>query len=444
MLVTTMISAAEMTDDEALRTSFPAVTEKLRAIQRDPQRPLASLSVLTIRNGRIVYEQQFGARYIDPAQSAHHLPADASTLYRVASVSKMVTAIGVMRLVEQHSLDLDEDVSHYLGYRVRNPHYPDSAITLRMLLSHTSSLRDDADYNFPPDMTLRRVLQGEAGSDASPWAAPDASGRDFRPGSFFSYVNLNWGVIGSVMEAVSGQRFDLLMQQLVLDPLKISGSFHPANLAPAQLAQLATLYRKQVQERWDSTGPWVAQVDDYHQQAPAARPYLLHYQPGSNATLFSPQGGLRISARGLSRIMLMLMEQGELDGIRLLQPASVRTLIAPQWRYQAGVQTNGDHYRGLFQSWALGMQVFTCTRDGARGDRMTPPLPGQPQGLTGVGHLGFAYGLQSGFIFDPVQRNGIIYITGGTGADPEQNPGLYSSMNRWEEQILGTLAETLY
>ena len=141
--------------------------------------------------------------------------------------------------------------------------------------------------------------------------------------------------------------------------------------------------------------------------------------------------------------MLMLMQQGELDGIRLLQPASVRTLIASQWRYQAGVQTNGDHYRGLFQSWALGMQVFTGTRDGARGDRMTPPLPGQPQGLTGVGHLGFAYGLQSGFIFDPVQRNGIIYITGGTGADPEQNPGLYSSMNCWEEQILGALAETL-
>jgi CubicO group peptidase (beta-lactamase class C family) len=71
----------------------------------------------------------------------------------------MVTALGVMRLVEQGKLALDTDVSRYLGYTLRNPYYPDAAITLRMLLSHTSSLRDDGGYNFPANTSLQSVLQ---------------------------------------------------------------------------------------------------------------------------------------------------------------------------------------------------------------------------------------------------------------------------------------------
>src|SRR3712207_3637826 len=62
---------------------------------------------------------------------------------RVASGSKLIVALGVMRLVEQKRLDLDEDVSSYLGWRLRNPAFPETPITLRMLLSHTSSVKDE-------------------------------------------------------------------------------------------------------------------------------------------------------------------------------------------------------------------------------------------------------------------------------------------------------------
>ena len=69
---------------------------------------------------------------------------------RIASVSKLVVAIGVMRLVEQGKLELDADVSSYLGWRMRNPAFPDRPITLRQLLSHTSSVRDhDDQYAIP-------------------------------------------------------------------------------------------------------------------------------------------------------------------------------------------------------------------------------------------------------------------------------------------------------
>src|SRR5436190_22947897 len=62
---------------------------------------------------------------------------------RIASISKLAVAIGVMRLVEQGRLDLDRDVSFYLGWPLRNPAFPDQPITLRLLLSHRSSLKDD-------------------------------------------------------------------------------------------------------------------------------------------------------------------------------------------------------------------------------------------------------------------------------------------------------------
>ena len=201
------------------------VTQQLAAIAARPDQTLASLSVLAIKSGKIVYQQQFGQRYFDQKNPANNLPADTHTLYRVASVSKMVAAIGAMCLVEQGKLDLEADISSYLGFQLRNPHYPDAVITTRMLLSHTSSLRDDGGYNFPADVSMQSFLRpgGKNYSQGLQWADPAKAkpGENFAPGAYFHYVNLNWGVLGTVMEAVSGQRFDLLMHELVLQPLQI-------------------------------------------------------------------------------------------------------------------------------------------------------------------------------------------------------------------------------
>ncbi|MBI1773461.1 MAG: serine hydrolase, partial [Burkholderiales bacterium] len=184
------------------------VTQQLAAIVAQPDRALASLSVLAIKSGKVVYQQQFGQAYIDQQNPTNSLPVDNQTLFRVASVSKMVAAIGAMCLVEQGKLDLDTDISNYLGFKLRNPHYPDVVITTRMLLSHTSSLRDDGGYNFPADVSMQGFLQtgGKNYAQGLQWADPAnaKAGENFAPGLYFHYVNLNWGVLGSVMEAVSG------------------------------------------------------------------------------------------------------------------------------------------------------------------------------------------------------------------------------------------------
>jgi CubicO group peptidase (beta-lactamase class C family) len=281
----------------AARPAYAAALDaELSAIVEDPAQPLAGLSVLAVRGGEVVYEGQFGRRYIDPADSSKDKPVTRETLYRIASISKLVTTLGVMRLVESGALDLDADVSRYLGWRLRNPHFPEVAITLRMLLSHTSSLRDDAGYyGWPPGSNIRDFLVpgGTLYGEGKMWS-PRA-----KPGEWFSYANLPWGVVGTVMEKASGERYDRLMRRLVIEPLGLSGGFEPADFSPKQLDNLATLYRKrdgpEDREVWNPREPWVAQVDDFHAKAPVHRA-PPGYEVGSNGILFGPQGNLRASA----------------------------------------------------------------------------------------------------------------------------------------------------
>ena len=426
--------AQAATAPEPGEASLAALNLELRALRNHPARALASLAVVAIREGRIVYAGHFGDRVIDAANPANNLPADAQTLYRVASISKLVTAIGAMQLVEQHKLDLDADVSQYLGFTLRNPNFPDALISARMLLSHTSSLRDEGGYSFPVGQSLQSVLvpAGANYGSGRQWAQKSRVS-DRSPGRYFEYVNLNWGVLGTVIEALSGQRFDHYMKRAVLGPLRIAGGFNPDDFSGDEIQNLAVLYRKRTHEVWDPCGPWVAQVDDYRGRLPAPGAAIAAYSPGQNATPLSPQGGLRISAAGLAQLMLMLINGGELEGVRLLSPASVNAMLQEEWRHAKGME-NGNNYRGLFNAWGLGLQKFLDLSGPQRGDRFVAA-----GGVTGFGHLGFAYGLQSAFIFDPVKRFGLIYLGGGVGFDPELDAGRYSSLNSWEEKVLDAL-----
>src|SRR5437868_6197608 len=96
----------------------------------------AQVGVAFDRNGELA---SFADGIADP-QSRRPVTADDPV--RVASISKMVATIGVMKLVEQGKLDLNADVSGYLGWPLRNPSFPDRPITLGMLLSHTASVRE--------------------------------------------------------------------------------------------------------------------------------------------------------------------------------------------------------------------------------------------------------------------------------------------------------------
>ncbi len=406
----------------ALKTQLD---RELATIAANPACELASLSVLAIRDGRVAYEGQFGRRFIS-AGGLPDKPVDANTLFRIASISKMMTTIGLMRLVEAGKVDLDADVSGYLGFSLRNPHFPDQPIVLRHLLTHTSSLRDEAGYSWGLDTALKDVLVpgSRLFGEGRMWAA------NAGPGAYFTYCNLGWGVIGTIMERVGGERFDRLMRRLLVEPLGLHAGYNPSELPAGDVANIAALYRKRTvdTEVWDANGPWIAQVDDYSKTLPAAPAGIERYVIGANATPFSPTGGLRISARDMGTVMRMLMNGGLHEGKRILQQASLDRMFSRQWTYD-GKGGNGDSLDGLFNAWGLGNEQFPD--DPATRTRLV-----EGGGFAAVGHLGDAYGLMSVFAADLKHRNGMVALVGGTSTDPLAYKGTYSSLARFQEQIL--------
>ncbi len=340
--------------------------------------------------------------------------ATADDPVRIASISKLVTALGVMRLVDQGRLDLDRDVSDYLGWRLRHPAFPDRPITLRLLLSHRSGLSDEADYIIPLGETVRARL-----ANPKAWDPAHGPGEDW-----FHYTNLNFPVVASVMEAATGERFDRLMQRLVLKPLKLSACYNWSGCDPSAAARAVVLYRA------DGT---VAR-DDLHGALPACPVVtsassgcdLANYVPGWNGALFSPQGGLRISMRDLARIGQLLARGGK----GLLSARSFAALITPQWVFNGtnGVGENGEP-DGFFCTYGLGVQVIGQAGAGCHDDPFG-------DGVVRIGHPGEAYGLRSGLWVDPKSKKGVAFFTTAVSDDAPKGVSAFTAV---EEAVLARL-----
>lgn len=379
---------------------------------------LSGLVLVVADRDGIVRGDAYGQAVVDPAR-----PMTIDTPLRVASISKAVVAIAVMRLVEAGKLDLDSDVSRWLGWELRNPAFPHVPVTLRQLLSHTSGVVDGPGYNFPLEQSLRDGMAADRWSTSA-------------PGGRFEYANLNYGIIATVMEAATGERFDRLMTRLVLAPLKLDAGYNWSGASDAAVARAATLYRTGKDETdWRPGGGWVAQVDDLKGVRPAcpvrstAGCKLDAYVPGTNGTLFSPQGGLRISARDLSTIGRLLLRGGEVDGVRLLQPASVRQLMTPVWRYSGRPQDN--NYLGAMLCYGPGLHCLS----GVKG------ASDQPVQGAWWGHLGEAYGLLAGMWVDRTRDRVLVYALTGTRDDPFKPPHR-TGFSAAEEAIFTDLAAT--
>ncbi len=296
---------------------------------------------------------------------------------RVASISKLVVAIAVMRLVEQGKLGLDRDISDYLGWKVRNPAFPDVPITLRALLSHQSGLRDGVDYIVPLDGSLQAVLLN-----------PQAWDMGHPPGTYFAYANINSPLIASVMESATGERFDRLMAQLVLTPLGLDACYNwGAGCSDGRRTHAVTLLRPNGDLARDAamTGPDPCAV---YAASDGSCDIDKMYKLGRNGSAFSPQGGLRISAHDLSRIGQLLLRKGA----PLLSPKSFANMIGPVWTFDG---KNGDDDKGYFTAYGLGVHWLV-----------------DKKGRQWFGHVGEAYSLRAGFWINPDEQRGFYrYVT---------------------------------
>lgn len=365
--------------------------------------PPAAVAVHFDREGRIE------ARVVDGlANRASGRVVTPDDPVRIASISKLVVALGVLRLVEAGRLDLDRDVSDYLGWRLRHPGYPDRPLTLAQLLGHRSGLADTIDYALPLDADLESVL-----GDPAAWDAKRA------PGGDFAYANLNYPVVAAAIEGATGERFDQAMARLVLIPLGIDACFNWPTCSDAAVARAVTLYGA------DGT----VLRDDLQGVRPACPVVpaddgscdLGAYRLARHGAGFSPQGGLRISANDLARIGVMLLRRGG----DFLKPESLARLAA-----MAPVHpVSGEGMGGFFCEYGVAMHSTggpalkdPACRDDLFGD-----------GRLRLGHSGDAYGLRSGLWFDLEGGDGIAYFVTQV---PEGQKGTRSAYSAAEEELV--------
>ena len=404
--------------------------DRLESMIGDDEIGVPGLGVIVYKDGREIYSKFLGRCRIDPDKIVTR-----DTRFRVASISKMFTIFSIMKLVESGKISLDENVEEYLNSRLRNPNDPNRKFTIRMLASHISSLRDGKIYSIPPEFSVREFFE--------PNGKFFEDGIHFASNFDFEYCNLNYGILGTIIESVTHERFDLY-QKKFLKQLDIAAEYLPGNLSPDEFENLGTIYRK------DQFGNWIGKIDDYHGIQPARdsvqlqNPYaedfqgiysLKNYQIGTNATIFSPQGGLRISFDELSHALEMLINEGIYRGRRILTAESVNQMFKSNWIYDPQIQ-NGNPY-GVIQNYGLG----TYFVDGKSDARVC-----RNHEIDLIGHTGSAFGLLSGMFLIPNTRDGFIYMMNGEAIEEDVDPrslGEFSLNYIWEEKIMDSICEFL-
>lgn len=412
--------------DPTVTTSSAAkdrLNRDLQTILDDKELGVPSMGVAVAKNGKIVYDGVFGKRYIDAYDHEHDLPLNKDTKVRIASISKTFTAVAYMQLVEQGKINLDEDISKYLGFTLRNPNYPEIPITSRMLLSHTSSLRDGAVYAIPARYSISEffVPQGRFYEGGAHFA-PDGEA----PGAYFCYTNLNYGILATIIEKVTNTRFDRYMQEAIFKKMDMQASYNVADFSAAELYNVSPVYQK-----YD--GSWSVQVDDYYNNSVAAYD-LSEYKVGSNGTIFAPQGGLRISLGDLEKWLLMFINDGKYKDQVIFSKQSMETMFKPYWVLNHD-KSNGDTYGGLMCCYGLGIHnMMNLDKDRFLADR----------NITMSGHFGEAYGLLAGIFVDRKNKQGFIYFINGSTAPLDEYLGQYSGMYIWEEKICTAVLNDMF
>ncbi len=317
-------------------------------------------SIAVFQNGRITYTHVYGDRAIGGE------PVTEDTLFQVGSIAKMVGNMGLMQLLEKQGIPLEAEIGDVLGYRVRHPEFPNAPVTLRQLMTHTASLQDSADYR-----------QALAGTNGKPLRTLFEKRGEYtfisgcKPGTRRQYSNLGGGLIGSLIEKLSGQTVDDYMTENVFAPLGIQAAYLPSRFE--ENAPFADLY--QMPRRW-----LTKRLRDEQ---------LVMDEPDPETHYFLTAGKLIISAPDLCKLLIALCDGGVYENVRLLKESTVSEMTAVQNR-RGSVDCDSGH--GLFLNIITDHQV---------------------EGRTLYGHGGKANGMLCAAYFDPADRTGVVMLTNG-------------------------------
>ena len=330
--------------------------------------PVVGLSVAVVKDNKIIYNHSFG--YKDLEQK---LPLQNDHIFRIASISKSFTTTAIMQLVAKKQISLDQDVSELVGFKVRNPKFPITVITLKMLLSHRSSINDSEGYFSLDAIDPAKNPNWEKSYNA------------YEPNKGYMYCNLNYNLAGSILEKITGVRFDQYIQQQILDPLGLYGGYN-VNALDSNLIAKIYEYKRDSTKFTHSPSAYAPRTEE-----------INNYTMGRSTPIFSPTGGMKISAHDLAEYMIMHSQLGKHKGKRIIPKKLSKQMQA--------IISEEENY---------GMALETSTQ----------LIPGK----TMIGHTGVAYGLYSIMFFEPKEKIGFVVIS--NGCDPKTINGINGVLHK--------------
>ncbi|MGZ3404618.1 MAG: serine hydrolase domain-containing protein [Phenylobacterium sp.] len=353
--------------------------------------------------------------------------------FRVASISKMVAASVFLPLAEHMRLELDGDASDLVGFRLRHPAWPQTPITPRMLLSHTSALRNGPSY--PVSLGHRLAEAFEPGGrhyEGAGWFGP----AEHAPGAWFAYADVNFALVAQMIERASGERFDLHMRKALFAPMDLDIGYNWSGVTQAKRDRAAAgLHRE--------AGAWTPQVDGTvlpFPRSPFTRPAdgpnldAADYRIGENGFAFSPQGGLRLSLDDMDALARLYAASGRWTRRQLIPRGSLEAMQTPAWTYDPA-RPNGETDDGLLQAYGLGCEI-PLGRPGPGGDAFFGPGSADWRG-----HFGDAYGWITGLFWN--RRDGSTLVYALNGMPQEDRPkAANSSLTAPEATLLGAALRT--
>ena len=274
-----------------------------------------SIATCIIYDDEVVWSHAYGYYDIENKKEA-----TTQTLYLQASVSKTVTATALMQLYEQGLFDLDDDVNEYLPFDLRNPNYPDIPITIKMILSHRSSLADDNLYwlclsylpgdpdveGFPYPWLQEYLTPGGSAYSSSIWSMD-------KPGEKYYYANIGFSIVAYLVELLSHQDFNDYCKEHIFQPLQMNTTGF--RLRDHDIDTIAVPYEFKNGE------------------------YFRH--PHYGIHVLYPAITLRTSIEEYSHFIIAHMNGGVWNGIRILNESTVELMhtahFSPNDKYNYGL-----------------------------------------------------------------------------------------------------------
>jgi len=265
------------------------------------EKGLPSVTACVIKNNTIVWKNSYGYSNLE-----NQIAATDETIYHVASISKLFIATAIMQLEEQGKLNIDLDINNYIPISIRNPHFPDTPITVRLLLTHTSGIAWPQTYQ--EALGLWEHFEPDQAPQPSEWVPQFLipSGEYYNPyiwkntapGTFELYSNIGSNVLAYIVEQITGQNFRDYCKDQIFIPLDMQNTSY--NFADLELNNIAVLYNNNntIQQPYDD------------------RIYA--------------SGGLKTTIQDLSRFMIAYLNKGELDGQRILLEETVEKMFIIQ------------------------------------------------------------------------------------------------------------------